>query len=220
MKGQKMRQYEVYKCLKCGNVVEVQNVGGGKLTCCGVEMECVTKNLTEVNLMKAFAGESQARNKYDLYGDIADKAGFKAIADHFHEAADNEKKHARMEFQKYCELTKKPLDDMVENLVDAANGENYEHTTMYPNFAKIAEEEGMKDVATLFKNISKVETEHEREYLELKEMYEKDAFFNDEDANQAWVCRKCGYVHRGKKAPGACPVCKHPREFFKREYLG
>lgn len=215
-----MRQNESYKCPKCGAIVEVVEVGGGKLTCCGVEMECITKNLTEVNLMKAFAGESQARNKYDLYGDLAQEAGYHAIARHFHEAAENEKWHARAEFKKYHELIGDPIDKMDKNLLDAAAGENYEHTTMYPNFAKIAEEEGLKDVARLFTAIGKVEVEHEREYLALKDMLESEGFFAGEDDGQAWVCEVCGHVHRGKKAPGACPLCKAPKEFFKREFLG
>ncbi len=215
-----MRQYESYKCSKCGNEVEVQNVGGGKLSCCGVEMECITQNLTAVNLMKAFAGESMARNKYDLFADVAEEEGWHAVARHFREAAENEKWHARAEFKAYHEIVDgKPLEVTTKNLVTAAEGENYEHTTMYPNFAKIAEDEGKKAIARLFTAIGKVEIEHEREYLALKKMLEEEEFFNSE-VEELWVCEVCGHIHRGKKAPAACPLCKAPKEYFKREFLG
>ncbi|EOH4415363.1 ferritin family protein [Campylobacter coli] len=215
-----MRQYESYKCSKCGNEVEVQNVGGGKLSCCGVEMECITQDLTAVNLMKAFAGESMARNKYDLFADMAEEEGWHAVARHFREAAENEKWHARAEFKAYHEIVDgKPLEVTTKNLVTAAEGENYEHTTMYPNFAKIAEDEGKKAIARLFTAIGKVEIEHEREYLALKKMLEEEEFFNSE-VEELWVCEVCGHIHRGKKAPAACPLCKAPKEYFKREFLG
>ncbi|EJG9949771.1 rubrerythrin family protein [Campylobacter coli] len=215
-----MRQYESYKCLKCGNEVEVQNVGGGKLSCCGVEMECITQDLTAINLMKAFAGESMARNKYDLFADVAEEEGWHAVARHFREAAENEKWHARAEFKAYHEIVDgKPLEVTTKNLVTAAEGENYEHTTMYPNFAKIAEDEGKKAIARLFTAIGKVEIEHEREYLALKKMLEEEEFFNSE-VEELWVCEVCGHIHRGKKAPAACPLCKAPKEYFKREFLG
>ncbi|ECP8772760.1 rubrerythrin family protein [Campylobacter coli] len=217
-----MRQYESYKCPKCGNEVEVQNVGGGKLSCCGVEMECITQDLTAINLMKAFAGESMARNKYDLFADVAEEEGWHAVARHFREAAENEKWHARAEFKAYHEIVDgKPLEVTTKNLVTAAEGENYEHTTMYPNFAKIAEDEGKKAIARLFTAIGKVEIEHEREYLALKKMLEEEEeeFFNSE-VEELWVCEVCGHIHRGKKAPAACPLCKAPKEYFKREFLG
>ncbi|EFD6831526.1 rubrerythrin family protein [Campylobacter coli] len=215
-----MRQYESYKCPKCGNEVEVQNVGGGKLSCCGVEMECITTDLTAVNLMKAFAGESMARNKYDLFADVAEEEGWHAVARHFREAAENEKWHARAEFKAYHEIVDgKPLEVTTKNLVAAAEGENYEHTTMYPNFAKIAEDDGKKAIARLFTAIGKVEIEHEREYLALKKMLEEEEFFNSK-VEELWVCEVCGHIHRGKKAPAACPLCKAPKEYFKREFLG
>ncbi len=214
-----MRQYESYKCSKCGNVVEVQTVGDGALTCCGEKMECITRDLTSVNLMKAFAGESMARNKYDLYGDMAMEAGYHAIARHFYEAAENEKWHARAEFKKHHELNGMPLDKMDKNLIDAAAGERYEYEEMYPDFAQIAEDEGKKEIARLFKAIAKVEVEHEREYLELKDMLEKEGFFESEEED-VWVCEVCGHIHRGKKPPKACPLCKAGQEYFKREFLG
>ena len=215
-----MRQYETYKCQKCGNEVEVQNVGGGTLTCCGAEMTCVTTDLTAVNLMKAFAGESMARNKYDLFADVAQEEGWHAVAKDFREAAENEKWHARAEFKAFHKIVDgKELEVTTKNLITAAEGENYEHTTMYPNFAKIAEEEGKKDIARLFTAIGKVEVEHEREYLELKAMLDEEGFFESGEED-VWVCEVCGHVHRGKKAPGACPLCKASREYFKREFLG
>lgn len=124
------------------------------------------------------------------------------------------------EFKAYHEIVDgKPLEVTTKNLVTAAEGENYEHTTMYPNFAKIAEDEGKKAIARLFTAIGKVEIEHEREYLALKKMLEEEEFFNSE-VEELWVCEVCGHIHRGKKAPAACPLCKAPKEYFKREFLG
>ncbi|WP_169764487.1 ferritin family protein [Campylobacter mucosalis] len=214
-----MRKYETYKCQKCGNEVEVQNVGGGTLSCCGEPMVCVTENLTAINLMKAFAGESQARNKYELYADIAKEAGYHAIARHFYEAAENEKWHARAEFKRYHELINDPIDKMDANLIAAAQGERYEHEIMYPEFAAIAKEEGLRDIERLFNAIGKVEVEHEREYLELKRILQDEGFFSSDD-EEIWVCEVCGHVHRGKKAPNACPLCKAGQEYFKKEFLG
>jgi len=215
-----MRKYETYKCSKCGNEVEVQNVGGGTLVCCGHDMECITENLTAVNLMKAFAGESMARNKYDLFADIAEEEGWHAIARHFREAAENEKWHARAEYKAANELVEgQELHVTVENLMAAAAGENYEHEIMYPEFEEIAKAEGLDKIARLFKAIGKVEVEHEREYLELKKMLEEEGFFESEE-EETWICEVCGHVHRGKKAPKACPLCKVEQEYFKREFLG
>ena len=215
-----MRQYETYKCHKCGNEVEVQTVGSGTLTCCGDAMTCETKDLTAVNLMKAFAGESMARNKYDLFADVAQEEGWHAISRHFREAAENEKWHARAEFKAYHKLVDgKELELTSKNLLCAAEGENYEHEIMYPNFAAIAKEEDKKDIARLFEAIAKVEVEHEREYLELKKMLDEEGFFESSD-EEVWVCEVCGHIHRGKKAPGACPLCRASREYFKREFLG
>lgn len=214
-----MRVYETYKCNKCGNEVEVQTVGGGTLVCCGEAMECVTKNLTAVNLMKAFAGESQARNKYQLFSEIARDEGWHAIADHFLEAAENERYHAIAEFKAYHKMVDgEEIEKTFKNLDSAMAGENYEHTTMYPNFAKIAEDEGYKDIARLFGAIAKVEVEHEREYKELQDALKDEGFFESEN-EEAWVCEVCGHIHRGKKAPKACPLCKVPQEYFKREHL-
>ncbi len=212
-----MRQYETYKCNKCGNEIEVQEVGGGTLVCCGEEMACITENLTAVNLMKAFAGESQARNKYEFFADMAMEEGLHRIARHFQEAADNEKYHAMAEYKAYNKLVKNiELDTTVKNLTYAADGERYEHEEMYPNFETIAKEEGLKDIARLFRAIGKVEVEHEAEYLELKKILEAEGFFNSED-NEEYICEVCGHVHRGKKAPKQCPLCKADKEYFKKK---
>lgn len=214
-----MKQYQTYKCSKCGNEVEVQNVGGGTLVCCGQEMECITENLTAVNLMKAFAGESMARNKYDLFADIAEEEGWHAVSRHFREAAENEKWHARAEYKAYHKMVDgKELDTTVANLETGMAGENYEHEIMYPGFAAIAEEEGHKEMARLFNAIAKVEVEHEREYAALKQALIEDGFFQS-DEEEIWVCEVCGHIHRGKKPPKACPLCKVPQEYFKREHL-
>jgi desulfoferrodoxin-like iron-binding protein len=214
-----MKQYQTYRCNVCGNEVEVQHVGGGTLTCCEQEMECITENLTAVNLMKAYAGESMARNKYDLFADIAEEEGWHAIARHFREAAENEKWHARAEYKAYHKLVDgHEVGTTLQNLETGMEGEHYEHTEMYPNFAAIAVEEGHKELARLFNGIAKVEVEHEREYAALKQAMADDGFFASED-EEIWVCEVCGHIHRGKKPPKACPLCKVPQEYFKREHL-
>ncbi|NPA82299.1 MAG: desulfoferrodoxin FeS4 iron-binding domain-containing protein [Epsilonproteobacteria bacterium] len=211
-----MRQYETYRCDKCGNEVEVQKVGGGKLVCCGEEMKCITKNLTAVNLMKAFAGESMARNKYEFFAQVAYDEGYHKIARFFQEAADNEKYHAMAEFKAYNKLVNSiELDTTRKNLKYAAEGERYEHEEMYPNFEKIAKEEDLKDIARLFKAIGLVEVEHEAEYLALMEKVIEEGFFNSKDEEE-WVCEVCGHVHRGKKPPSKCPLCKADKAFFKK----
>ena len=154
-----MRQYESYKCNKCGNIVEVQNVGGGELVCCGAAMEMTTKNLTSVNLLKAFAGESQARNKYEYFAKVAQKEGFRDIAEHFQRAANNEKTHAKLELSlnnRMISGSENNFGNTKENLQAAIDGESYEHTTMYPDFAKIAKEEGYKEAARLFDGIGRL----------------------------------------------------------------
>jgi len=211
-----VRPYETYKCNHCGNKIEVQEVGGGRLICCKEEMVCITDNLTAVNLMKAFAGESQARNKYEFFADVAYQEGLHRIARHFQEAADNEKYHAMAEFKAYNKLVyDRELVDTRKNLIYAAEGERYEHEEMYPNFAKIAKDEGLDEIARLFRAIGKVEVEHEREYLELKAALEVEGFFDSEN-NETYICEVCGHVHRGKKAPKACPLCKAGQEYFKK----
>ena len=214
-----MRQYETYKCSVCGNEVEVQNVGGGKLTCCGQEMEMATENLTAVNLMKAFAGESQARNRYEYFAKVAQKEGLRDIAAHFQRAANNEKEHAKLELKLYNKMInaqENGFGDTKENLQMAVDGESYENTTMYPDFSSIAKAEGYKDAATLFKNIGKVEVEHEKMYKMLLARLEGGEEFVSENGDEAWICEVCGHIHYGKKALKVCPVCGHPQEYQSR----
>jgi desulfoferrodoxin-like iron-binding protein len=211
-----MRQYETYKCDKCGNEVEVSHVGGGTLVCCGEDMHCITDSLTAVNLMKAFAGESQARNKYEFFAEVAYKEGYHRISRFFQEAADNEKYHAMAEFKAYNKLVNGvELNTTQKNLQYAADGEKYEHETMYPNFASIAKEEDLKEIARLFNAIGKVEVEHEAEYLALKQALEEEGFFNSEEQEE-YVCEVCGHIHRGKKVPAKCPLCGVEKENFKK----
>ena len=214
-----MRQYESYKCNICGNEVEVQNVGGGTLTCCNEEMEMVTENLTSVNLMKAFAGESQARNKYEYFAKVAQKEGYRDIAEHFQRAADNEKVHAKLELalnNRMINNSEESFGNTKENLQMAIDGESYENITMYPDFAQIAKEEGHKEAQKLFAGISKIEIEHEKMFQMLLDRLEAEAEFVSEDEEEAWICEVCGHVHYGKKALKVCPVCKHPQEYQSR----
>ncbi len=214
-----MRQYETYKCNKCGNEVEVQNVGGGELHCCGQAMEMTTENLTMVNLMKSFAGESQARNKYEYFAKVAQKEGYRDIAEHFARAANNEKQHAKMELALNNRMASGGEDSFrntKENLQMAIDGESYENVTMYPDFAAIAKEEGHKEAEKLFTGIGKIEVEHEKMFQMLLNRLEADAEHVSEDEEEAWICEVCGHVHYGKKALKKCPVCKHGEEYQSR----
>ena len=214
-----MRQYESYRCNKCGNVVEVQSVGGGELHCCGEAMEMVTTNLTLVNLMKAFAGESQARNKYEYFAKVAQKEGYRDIAEHFQRAANNEKQHAKLELALHNRIANESEDSFgntAANLQSAIDGESYENTTMYPDFANIAKEDGEKEAARLFDGIGKVEIEHEKMYRMLLERLEAGMEHLSDDDEEAWICEVCGHIHYGKKALKVCPVCKHPEEYQSR----
>jgi desulfoferrodoxin-like iron-binding protein len=211
-----MKEYQSYKCNKCGNEVEVQHVGGGTLVCCGEPMVNTTANLTAVNLMKAFAGESMARNKYEFFAQVAFEEGYHRIARFFQEAADNEKYHAQAEYKAYNKLLKGiDLDTTQKNLQYAVDGERYEHEVMYPNFAEIAKEEGLKEIARMLAAIGKVEVAHEAEYLALKRALEEEDFFACEEEEE-WVCEVCGHLHRGKKPPGKCPLCGVEKEYFKK----
>jgi desulfoferrodoxin-like iron-binding protein len=214
-----MRQYESYKCNKCGNVIEVQNVGGGELHCCGEAMEMITTNLTLVNLMKSFAGESQARNKYEYFAKVAQKEGYRDIAEHFQRAANNEKTHAKLELSLYNRMineSENNFGNTLENLQMAIDGESYENITMYPDFAQIAKDEGYKEASRLFSGIGKIEVEHENMFKMLKERLENKEEFVSEDEEEAWICEVCGHIHYGKKALKVCPVCKHPQEYQSR----
>jgi len=214
-----MRVYESYRCNKCGNIVEVQSVGGGELHCCGEAMEMITENLTLVNLMKAVAGESMARNRYEFYAKVAQKEGYRDIAAHFQRAADNEKTHAKLQLALHNRMKferENNFGSTEENLEDAMNGENYENTIMYPDFAKIAKEEGCHEAATLFKGICKIEVEHEKMYkMLLERLLSHKEFFSDNE-EEVWICEVCGHIHYGKKALEVCPVCKHPQAYQSR----
>jgi rubrerythrin len=178
-----------------------------------------TENLTLVNLMKAFAGESQARNRYEYYAKVAQKEGYRDIAAHFQRAADNEKTHAKLQLALHNRMkfnSENNFGDTLENLQDAINGEHYENTSMYPNFAAIATQEGESEAAALFNAIGKVEVEHEKMYKMLLDRLSSGHEFESYDENEAWICEVCGHVHYGKKALKVCPVCKHPQEYQSR----
>ncbi len=167
---------------------------------------------TEQNLLTAFAGESQARNKYTYYASKAKKEGYEQIAAIFTETADNEKEHAELWFKL---LHDGGVPNTKENLLDAANGENYEWTDMYAEFARVAREEGFNDIATKFDLVGKIEKHHEERYRKLLDRLNTDTVFVEEDVI-IWKCRNCGHIHVGKKAPELCPTCAHPKSYFER----
>lgn len=180
---------------------------------------------TEKNLLTAFAGESQARNRYTYFASQAKKEGYVQIADIFSETADQEKEHAKR-FFKFLEggevIVEYPfpagvIGATVDNLKEAAAGENHEHTEMYPGFAKVAEEEGFNEVAAVFRAISVAEKQHEKRYLDLAANIEAGKVF-EREAPEVWRCRNCGYLHEGTSAPNLCPACAHPQAHF--ELLG
>ena len=166
---------------------------------------------TEKNLMAAFAGESQARNKYTYYASQAKKDGYVQIAAIFEETAANEKEHAKLWFKI---LNGGKVGPTVENLKDAAAGENYEWTDMYATFAKEAREEGFDDIANLFEGVAAIEKEHEERYLKLLANVEGGLVFS-RDGDMIWQCSNCGHVCVGKQAPEVCPVCAHPQAYFQ-----
>jgi len=168
---------------------------------------------TEANLLAAFAGESQARNKYDYYASKAKKDGYEQIAAIFEETARNEKEHAKLWFKA---LHNGEVPSTEQNLTDAANGENYEWTTMYKEFAETAREEGFEAIAKLFESVGAIEKEHEERYLTLLGKVKDNLVFKS-DEETIWVCRNCGHVYRGKEALEVCPVCKHPKSFMERK---
>ncbi len=164
---------------------------------------------TEQNLLAAFAGESQARNKYTYYASQARKDGMNLVANIFEETAGNEKEHAKIWFK----LLHGGMPKTAENLLDAAEGERYEWTDMYAGFAKTAREEGFDHIAFLFEEVAKIEKEHDERYRALlKSVNDGDMFEKSEEV--VWVCSNCGHVHVGPKAPDVCPVCEHPRAYF------
>lgn len=165
---------------------------------------------TEKNLMAAFSGESEARNKYTYYASKARKDGYVQIAKIFEETANNEKEHAKIWFK----LLKDGIGATDINLGDAAEGENYEWTEMYPTFAKEAREEGFEHIAYLFEQVALIEKEHEERYRKLLANIEGDLVFS-KDNDAIWQCSNCGHIVVGKKAPEVCPVCAHPQAYFE-----
>jgi len=177
---------------------------------------------TEKNLLAAFAGESQARNRYTFFASQAKKEGYEQISAIFLETAENEKEHAKR-FFKFLEggmveiqasYPAGVIGTTLENLKAAAKGENEEHTKLYPEAADIAEKEGFSDIASTFRYIAKVEVEHEKRYLKLASNIEKGEVFRKEKVVR-WKCRNCGYVHEGKEPPEKCPTCLHPKAYFE-----
>ena len=165
---------------------------------------------TEANLKTAFAGESEARNKYTYYASKAKKDGYVQIAQLFEETANNEKEHAKIWFK----LLNGGIGDTAANLADAAAGENYEWTDMYATFAKEAREEGFDHIADLFEGVAKIEKAHEERYRKLLANVEGKVVFS-KDGDAIWECSNCGHIHIGKDAPEICPVCAHPQSYFK-----
>lgn len=166
---------------------------------------------TEKNLQTAFAGESQARNKYTYYASQAKKDGYVQISRIFEETADNEREHAKIWFKLLHEGNKVP--DTLTNLQDAADGENYEWTEMYPTFAKEAREEGFEKIAILFEKVADIEKEHNERYQKLKENIEKGEVFEKRE-KVFWICLNCGHIVENTKAVELCPVCAHPKSYF------
>jgi len=177
---------------------------------------------TEKNLLAAFAGESQARNRYTFFASVAKKEGYEQIASIFHETADNEKEHAELFFKHLkggiveikAAYPAGIIQSTSENLKDAAEGEKLEWGTLYPDFAEVAEKEGFREAASTFRMIAKVEKNHERRYRKLLENVEQGKVFK-KDKPIKWKCRNCGYVHEGNEAPAACPACAHARSYFE-----
>ena len=164
---------------------------------------------TEKNLWEAFSGESQARNKYTYFAKVAKKEGYEQISAIFLETAENEKEHAKLHFKKL-----NALGCTIDNLKEAAGGENYEWNEMYPRMAKDAREEGFDEIAEMFEGIADVEARHETRYKKLLANIEKGSVFK-KDGKIYWKCRNCGHIHEGIEAPDICPVCKHPQSYFE-----
>lgn len=165
---------------------------------------------TEANLLEAFAGESQARNKYTYFASKAKKEGYVQIASIFEETANNEKEHAKI----WYKLLHDGVGSTIENLENAADGENYEWTDMYAKFAKDAKDEGFDEIAFLFEEVGRIEKEHEERYRKLLCNIKEDMVFS-RDGDMIWQCANCGHIVIGKKAPEVCPVCDHPKAYFQ-----
>lgn len=185
-------------------------------------MKSLKGTQTEKNLLTAFAGESQARNRYSFFGSQAKKEGYEQISAIFLETADNEKEHAKRLF-KFLEggqveikasFPAGIIGKTEANLQEAAGGENYEYTVMYPEFAKVADKEGFSEIAQVFRSIANAEKQHEKRYLGLTNNLKNNMVFK-RDRVEKWKCRNCGYIHQGKEAPEQCPACAHPEAYFE-----
>ncbi len=187
-------------------------------------MASIKGTRTEHNLLASFAGESQARNRYNLFASAASKEGYEQIAEVFNQTADNERLHAKGffkfleggEVQITASYPAGRVGTTLENLRASAAGEHMEHQVLYPQAAEIAEAEGFPQVAAYFRMVAKVEVEHERRYVILADRLEHEKVFRDEKKTR-WICRKCGYIAEGKDAPKVCPLCSHPQSYFERE---
>ena len=211
---------KTYKCKPCGHVFEVPEGTEAVCPICGAtgsNLEIVNAEKkskyegtqTEKNLETAFAGESQARNKYTYFASVAKKEGFEQISAIFAKTAENEKEHAKMWFKEL-----KGIGNTAENLAAAADGENYEWTDMYDGFAKTAEEEGFVELAEKFRAVAAIEKAHEERYRALLKNVETAQVFEKSEI-KVWECRNCGHIIVGKKAPEICPVCDHPQSYFE-----
>lgn len=166
---------------------------------------------TEANLMAAFAGESQARNKYTFYASQAKKDGYQQIGDIFTETANNEKEHAELWFKR---LHENAIPATMDNLLDAAAGEHYEWVEMYAGFAQTARQEGFNDIAAAFELVAGIEKTHEQRFQKLADNIRDDKVFS-RDENTLWICLNCGYIYKGAQPPAMCPTCKHPQSYFQ-----
>ena len=209
-----------FKCKVCGAVFEVEDGVEPVCPVCkqkGDKLEEIFENpkskyvgtKTEMNLQAAFAGESQARNKYTYFASVAKKEGYEQMAELFLKTADNEKEHAKLWFKELNEL-----GNTSENLKAAADGENYEWTDMYEGFAKTAEEEGFVELAKKFRLVAEIERHHEERYRALLKNLETKSVFEKSEV-KVWECRNCGHIVVGTKAPEVCPVCDHPQSYFE-----
>lgn len=206
-----------FKCNLCKEVFEADNLETAVCPVCGATKENLEEladnpyagTETEKNLWAAFAGESQARNKYTYFASKAKKEGYEQISALFLKTAENEKEHAKLWFKEL-----KGIGDTAANLKAAAAGENYEWTDMYEAFAKKAEEEGFPELAKKFRGVGAIEKRHEERYLALLNNLEKEEVFKKSE-EKVWECRNCGYTVVAKEAPEVCPVCEHPRSYFE-----
>ena len=173
-------------------------------------MSSIKGTRTEQNLKDAFAGESQARNKYTYFASVAKKEGYEKIAAIFLETADNEKEHAKLHLKNLA-----GIGSTIDNLKAAAAGETEEFTDMYPSMAQEAREEGFGEIASLFEAIGRIEKSHQQRYQKLLEELEAGSHFTG-NGKVSWHCRNCGHIHEGTEAPGLCPVCKHPKAYFEQ----